>query len=80
MFRVQLCVVSPFPGQVSEVRVRAGQAVSEGDVLVVLEAMKMLHLLPAPGAAVVAEVCCEVGAAVGSGELLIRFEEAGGKP
>ena len=73
-------LVSPFPGQVSEVRVQAGQAVSEGDVLVVLEAMKMLHLLAAPGAAVVAEVCCEVGAAVGSGELLIRFEEAGGKP
>ena len=51
----------------------------DGEVLVVLEAMKMLHPLAAPGRSVVAEVCCEVGAAVGSGQVLVRFEPNDGK-
>lgn len=67
-------LASPFPGQVSEIRTQAGAAVVEGEVLVVLEAMKMLHPLAAPGRSVVAEVCCEAGAAVGSGQVLVRFE------
>ena len=36
----------------------------------------MLHNLAASGGAVVAEVCCEVGAAVGSGDVLVRFHES----
>ena len=43
-------------------------------MLVVLEAMKMLHNLAASGSAVVAEICCEQGAAVGAGDVLVRFE------
>ena len=41
--------------------------------------MKMLHNLTTAGGAVVAEVCCKVGAAVGSGEVLIRFETEEGE-
>jgi len=67
-------LTAPFPGQIAEVRVSAGDRVRDGDVLVVLEAMKMLHNLATAGGAVVAEVCCEVGAAVGSGDVLVRFE------
>jgi len=66
-------LVAPFPAQVAEVRTEPGATVSEGDVLVVLEAMKMLHLLSASGRAVVSEVCCEEGAAVDSGQTLVRF-------
>jgi len=67
-------LAAPFPGQIAEVRVAAGDRVAEGDVLVVLEAMKMLHNLSASGSAVVAEVTCAVGAAIGSGDVLVRFE------
>jgi len=68
-------LAAPFPGQVAEVRVVPGDRVREGDVLIVLEAMKMLHNLVASGGAVVAEVCCNAGTAVGSGEVLVRFEQ-----
>ena len=45
--------------------------------MIVLEAMKMLHNLSVAGSALVAEVCCETGAAVGSGDVLVRFESPG---
>jgi len=69
-------LVAPFPGQIAQLRVVAGDRVGEGDVLVVLEAMKMLHNLSAAGSGVVAEICCEVGAAVGAGDVLVRFDTA----
>jgi 3-methylcrotonyl-CoA carboxylase alpha subunit len=67
-------LTAPFPGQIAEVRVAAGDRVVEGQVLVVLEAMKMLHNLCATGSATVAEVACSAGVAVGSGDVLVRFE------
>jgi len=67
-------IVAPFPGQIAEVRVQVGDRVREGDVVIVLEAMKMLHNLEAAGTAVVAEIRCEPGSAVGSGDTLVRFE------
>ncbi len=70
-------IAAPFPGQVAELRVKVGERVAEGDVVVVLEAMKMLHNLVAAGAGVVAELCCQAGAAVAAGELLVRFESPG---
>ena len=51
-------LVAPIPGQVTEVRAAAGQAVARGEVLVVLEAMKTVFRLTAPADAVVAEVGC----------------------
>jgi len=67
-------IAAPFPGQIAELRVKVGERVSEGDVVAVLEAMKMLHNLVAAGAGVVAELRCQPGAAVAAGELLVLFE------
>ena len=67
-------VAAPFPGQVAEVRVKGGDSVSEGDVVVVIEAMKMLHNLAAGGAGVVSEVRCSPGNSVVAGEVLVAFE------
>jgi acetyl/propionyl-CoA carboxylase alpha subunit len=66
-------LVAPFPGVVREVRVRPGDRVAEGDVLVVLEAMKMMHNLRASGAGVVAEVRCAPGDSVEGGARLVAF-------
>jgi len=67
-------VAAPFPGQVAEVLVKAGDRVSEGDVVVVIEAMKMLHNLAAGGAGVVSDVRCSPGTPVVAGEVLVAFE------
>ena len=54
----------------------AGQAVARGDVLVVLEAMKMEHALAAPRDGVIAEVLVAAGAQVTDGTVLLRLEPA----
>jgi acetyl/propionyl-CoA carboxylase alpha subunit len=69
-------LTSPFPAVVAEVHVAAGEQVAAGQVLVVIEAMKMLHSLVAKGPAVVAAVWAGVGSQVASGEELIAFVEA----
>ncbi|WBU61833.1 acetyl-CoA carboxylase biotin carboxylase subunit [Paracoccus albus] len=67
--------LSPMPGLVKAVFVEAGQAVSAGDRLAVLEAMKMEHTLTAARDGVVAEVLAAAGDQVEAGAALIRLEE-----
>ncbi len=67
--------LSPMPGLVKAVFVTPGQQVAAGDRLVVLEAMKMEHVLTAGRDGVVAEVLVEPGAQVEAGAALIALEE-----
>ncbi|HHL22037.1 MAG TPA: biotin/lipoyl-binding protein, partial [Aliiroseovarius sp.] len=69
-------VLAPMPGLVRDIACAPGQEVEEGMRLVVLEAMKMEHVLRAPRAGVVAEVLTETGQQVEAGQVLIRLEEA----
>jgi acetyl/propionyl-CoA carboxylase alpha subunit len=69
-------VVAPFPALVAEVHVRPGDAVRAGQVVIVLEAMKILHSLAASGDGVVASVRVVPGEQVASRDVLITFEEA----
>ncbi|HUI38651.1 MAG TPA: biotin/lipoyl-containing protein [Thermoplasmata archaeon] len=64
-------VVSPMPGRVIEVRVRDGERVAPGAVLLVLEAMKMRNEVLAPRAGVVREVRVAAGASVRAREPLL---------
>jgi propionyl-CoA carboxylase alpha chain len=64
------------PGSVVRVLVAAGNAVSAGDPLVVLEAMKMEHTVSAPAAGQVAEVAVEPGQQVEAGALLVVIEDS----
>lgn len=57
-------VKSPMPGTILKVNVNAGQAVKEGDVLVVLEAMKMENEIMAPKSGTVTQVIVTKGASV----------------
>ncbi len=67
-------ISSPMPGDIIEVNVKPGDSVSPGDVVCVLEAMKMKNLIRTPRAGVVAEVFVSTGQAVMHGETLITFE------
>lgn len=63
-------VASPMPGTILAVNVSNGQTVKKGDVLFVLEAMKMENEIMAPCAGTVASVSVTKGAAVDTGALL----------
>ena len=64
-------VVSPMPGTIVKVNVKAGQAVKSGEVLAVLEAMKMENEIMAPHDATVAQVLADVGTKVDTGTPII---------
>ena len=66
---------APMPGIVKLVRAEAGQSVTKGQPLLVLEAMKMEHTINAPHDGEVAEIVAE-GAQVSDGTVLVRFAEA----
>ena len=61
---------APMPGTILKVNVANGQAVKKGDVLMVLEAMKMENEIMAPSDGTVASVNVQVGASVDSGAVL----------
>ena len=65
---------APMPGLVRQLAVRPGAAVARGELLVVLEAMKMEHALAAPRDGTVAEVMVAEGAQVTEGSLLLTLE------
>ncbi len=66
--------VSPLPGTVIAVHVAAGDAVVDGQVMMVVEAMKMEHKIAASGDATVGEVHFAVGDRVDTGDLLVELE------
>ena len=63
-------VTSPMPGTILDVKVAQGAAVKKGDVLMILEAMKMENEIMCPRDGKVASVSVAKGAAVESGALL----------
>lgn len=69
-------ILSPMPGKVISVDVLAGQLVTKGQKLLVLEAMKMEHALTAPFDGVVAELNAVAGAQVQVEALLVKIEKA----
>ena len=64
-------VKSPMPGNILKINVSAGQKVNEGDVLIVLEAMKMENEITAPKAGTVAQVAVSKGQVVETGSPLV---------
>ncbi|KRH98932.1 acetyl/propionyl/methylcrotonyl-CoA carboxylase subunit alpha [Curvibacter sp. PAE-UM] len=66
-------LTAPMPGKVVSFAVKAGDTVSKGQVLAVMEAMKMEHTIAAPAAGVVAELLYAPGDQVGEGAELLKL-------
>ncbi len=67
-------VKPPMPGKIVEVRVKDGDTVEEGDILVVLEAMKMQNDIKSPVSGVVGRVHVREGANVEASTVLVEVE------
>ncbi|CAN5912293.1 acetyl/propionyl/methylcrotonyl-CoA carboxylase subunit alpha [soil metagenome] len=70
----ETAVRAPLPGKIIDLRVKPGDAVSKGQPLLVLEAMKMEHTLTAPADGTVKAVRYAVGEQVAEGAELVEFE------
>ena len=68
-------LTAPMPGVILDIGVKPGDTLARGQVVAVLEAMKMQNSIKASRAGTVAEVCVTVGQAVGHGDPIIRFQE-----
>ncbi len=66
---------APMPGMVTDIKVKEGDLVKEGDTLIVLEAMKMENNIKAVSDTVIKEICCTTGNAVEKNEILINFAD-----
>lgn len=70
----QEIVQAPMPGNIWRMEVEEGQEVKEGDLLLILEAMKMENEILAPRAGKIVEIIASEGASVGTGEKLMIIE------
>jgi glutaconyl-CoA/methylmalonyl-CoA decarboxylase subunit gamma len=66
-------LTAPMPGTILAMNVTPGEAVARGQVLLILEAMKMKNSIKSPQDGVIAEVVAQPGQAVGYGAVLLRF-------
>lgn len=64
-------ITAPMPGTVLDIKVNVGDTVSNGDVLLILEAMKMENEIMAPADGKVVSVNVSKGASVNAGDVLI---------
>ncbi len=65
---------SPMPGNILSVKASVGQAVKKGDVLMILEAMKMENEICAPQDGTIASVQAAAGDSVESGDVLVTMD------
>ena len=68
-------MIAPVPGKILEVKVEAGQSVESGELLLVMEAMKMEHRIIAAKAGVVSLINYSVGDQVQQGDILVEMAE-----
>ncbi|QUH31780.1 biotin/lipoyl-containing protein [Vallitalea guaymasensis] len=66
-------VTAPMQGKIVDVKVSNGQQVQAGDVLAILEAMKMENEVVAPAAGTVASVNVSAGQSVETGDLIVSL-------
>ena len=66
---------APMPGQIISIRVEIGQAVNQGDILVIMEAMKMEHRIQAPHDGIVSNIYYQIGDSVQADAVLLEINK-----
>ena len=66
-------VAAPMPGKIVDIKVSVGQSVNEGDVVAILEAMKMENEIVAPSTGTVASVNVTAGTAVETNDVIVTL-------
>ncbi len=66
-------VTAPMPGTILDVKVSVGQAIKKGDVICVLEAMKMENDIPSPADGTVASINVQKGSNVNANDVIITL-------
>lgn len=67
-------VLSPMPCRVCHIRVKSGDEVKKGDVLMIVEAMKMEHVVKAPQDGEIRKIFYKEGQLVGERKVLVELE------
>jgi 3-methylcrotonyl-CoA carboxylase alpha subunit/geranyl-CoA carboxylase alpha subunit len=67
---------APFNGKLIALHVQEGQQVQQGEAVLVIESMKLEHILCAPRDAVVHSLSASVGQQVGPGQVLVQWKDA----
>ncbi|TAH05664.1 MAG: acetyl-CoA carboxylase biotin carboxyl carrier protein subunit, partial [Runella slithyformis] len=67
-------IKAPMPGLIWEIKIKPGDVVQAGDVVLVLVAMKMENALKSPGEGVVKTVKVQQGNTVDKNQILVEFE------
>ncbi|MBR2592076.1 MAG: acetyl-CoA carboxylase biotin carboxyl carrier protein subunit, partial [Oscillospiraceae bacterium] len=67
-------IKAPMPGTILDVRVSAGQSVKEGDILFILEAMKMENEIVAPRAGTITSITVSKGASVQTDQVIATIQ------
>lgn len=66
-------IKAPMPGLILSINIKEGDEVQKGDVIMILEAMKMENILKSPGDGVVKSIVVKQGASVEKNQVLINF-------
>lgn len=67
-------IKAPMPGTILGVKVNSGAQVKKGEVILILEAMKMENEIVAPRDGVVGQIVANKGASVGTGDILVMLK------
>lgn len=67
-------IKAPMPGTILSIKVSPGSSVKKGDILLILEAMKMENEISAPRDGVVSEIFTSNGASVSTGDVLLAIK------
>ena len=68
-------LTAPMPGKILSIEVRQGERVSRGQVVVILEAMKMKNAIKSPRDGIITQIAVQPEQGVAFGDLLLQFGE-----